>query len=105
MAADEQKICRWEITGASTYNLVAHMSLAFQFLMGLCSMSKNPRPAVIEMMERRVFLDASVLTETIDSSTLPASISDQTVLKGTLAMTISNNSGADEKDPGAWSAL
>src|SRR5271170_67944 len=64
-------------------------------------MSKNPRPAVIEAMERRLLFDVSVLTETIASSTLPASISDQTVLKGTLEMTISNNSGIDEKDPGS----
>jgi hypothetical protein len=63
-------------------------------------MRKNPKPVVIETMERRLFLDASAFTETINSSTLPASVSDQTVLKGTLVMTISNNSGAAEKDPG-----
>lgn len=64
-------------------------------------MSKNPRPALIETMERRLLFSASALTETIDSSTLPTSISDQTALKGTLEMTITNNSGADEKDSGA----
>jgi hypothetical protein len=62
-------------------------------------MLKNPRPAVIEAMERRLLFDVSALTETIDSSTMPASVSDQTVLKGTLEMTIGNESGAAEKDP------
>ena len=64
-------------------------------------MSKNPQPAVIEAMEQRLLFDVSALTETIDSSTLPTSVSDQSVLKGTLEVTISNNSGAAEKDPGS----
>jgi hypothetical protein len=64
-------------------------------------MSKNPQPALIESMERRLLFDATLLTEVIDSSTLPASVSDQSVLKGTLEMTVSNNSGIDEKDPGS----
>jgi hypothetical protein len=64
-------------------------------------MSKNPRSVVIEAMEQRLHFDASALTETIDSSTLPASTSDQTVLKGSLVMTISNNSSAAEKLPGS----
>ena len=64
-------------------------------------MSKNPQPAVIESMERRLLFDATLLTEVIDSSTLPTSVSDQSVLKGTLEMTVSNNSGIDEKDPGS----
>src|SRR5580700_4960897 len=72
------------------------------FLKGLSApMSKNPQPAVIESMERRLLFDATLLTEVIDSSTLPAAVSDQSVLKGTLEMTVSNNSGIDEKDPGS----
>ena len=64
-------------------------------------MSKNPRPAMIEAMEQRLLFAASALTETIDSSTLPTSISDQTALKGTLVMTVSNNSGAAVTDAGS----
>jgi hypothetical protein len=64
-------------------------------------MAKNPQSAVIESMERRLLFNATSLTEVIDSSTLPASVSDQSVLKGTLEMTVSNNSGIDEKDPGS----
>lgn len=64
-------------------------------------MSKNPQRAVIEAMEQRLLFAVSALTETIDSSTLPTSTSDKTVLKGALEMTVSNTSGADEKDPGS----
>jgi hypothetical protein len=64
-------------------------------------MLKNPKPAMIEAMEQRLLFAASALTESIDVSTLPTSISDQTVLKGTLAMTVSNTSGLDEKETGS----
>jgi hypothetical protein len=64
-------------------------------------MLKNPKKAVIEAMEQRTLFDVSALTETLDSSTLPTSISDRDVLKGTLVMTITNNSGSPEKDPGS----
>ncbi len=50
-------------------------------------------------MEQRRLLSVSALTETLVSSTLATSISNQNVLKGTLEMTITNNSGAVEKDP------
>lgn len=64
-------------------------------------MLKNPRPAVIEAVEKRLLFAASALTETINSSTLPTSISDQTILKGTVEMTVSNNSGAAVTDAGS----
>ena len=54
--------------------------------------TESHRPAVIEGLEQRVLLDASQLSETIVSSTLPASASDQAALKGTVSVQVSNNS-------------
>ncbi len=68
-------------------------------------MSKNPRPALIEAMEQRLLFAASALTETIASSTLPTSISDQNVLKGTVDITVSNSSGLAVKDTGSLVAV
>jgi len=58
------------------------------------NMSKNGQSVVMEAMEGRVFLDASQLTEVIDSSTLPAAISDHAVLRGVVSVTVSNHSGS-----------
>ena len=52
---------------------------------------------MIEGLERRVLFDASQLTETILSSTLPAAVSDQAVLKGTVSLQVENNSGVTQK--------
>jgi len=55
-------------------------------------------PVVIEQMEKRLFLDASQLTETIDASTLPTSVSDRVPLVGSMTMTVTNNSGANQTE-------
>lgn len=54
--------------------------------------------ACVESMERRLFLDASQLTVAIDSSTLPAAISDRAALTGRMSLTVSNNSGTTQKE-------
>jgi hypothetical protein len=64
-------------------------------------MSKKSKSVFVEAMEQRLHFDASALTETILSSTLPAAVSDQGVLHGTLSMNVANNSGFAEKDPGS----
>lgn len=64
-------------------------------------MTNKKRPAVIEGLEGRVFMDASQLTETILSSTLPAGVSDQATLKGTVTVQVANNSGATQKFKGS----
>ena len=61
-------------------------------------MVNTSRMVAIESMEKRTMFDASLLTETIISSTLPATISDQAVLKGVVTVNIANNSGVDEKE-------
>jgi hypothetical protein len=61
-------------------------------------MTKIRRPIVIESMERRVLLDATVLTDAVISSSLPASFSDQTVAHGKVMVTITNNSGVTQKE-------
>jgi hypothetical protein len=58
--------------------------------------TKNHRPALIESLEQRVLFDASQLTETILSSTLPAAVSDQATLKGTVSLQLGNNSGVTQ---------
>src|SRR5215472_14414054 len=59
-------------------------------------MSRKRIPVVVEQLEKRLFLDASQLTETIDASTLPASISDRAPLVGSMTMTVTNNSGVQQ---------
>jgi hypothetical protein len=69
---------------------------------GSSAMMSKSRPTVmVEAIEQRVLFDASALTETILSNTLPAAVSDQGVLHGTLSMSVANNSGFAEKDPGS----
>ena len=52
--------------------------------------------AVVEAVEGRVLFDASQLTATIVSSTLPASISDQGGAKGKVVVAVSNTSGVTQ---------
>src|SRR6185312_6451447 len=59
------------------------------------------RSALIETLEQRVLFDASQLTETIVGSTLPASVSDQATLKGTVSVQLTNSSGATQQFKGA----
>ena len=61
-------------------------------------MPTNRMPVVVEQMEKRLLLDASQLTETIDASTLPASISDRAPLVGSMTMTVTNNSGVNQTE-------
>jgi hypothetical protein len=56
-------------------------------------------------MERRLFLDASQLTVALDSSMLPAAVSDHATLTGKVAVTVSNNSGIVQKQRVVVSAL
>jgi hypothetical protein len=63
--------------------------------------TKNHRPALIEGLEQRVLFDASQLTETIINSTLPAAVSDQATLKGTVSLQLGNNSGVTQEFKGA----
>ncbi len=64
-------------------------------------MLSKSRPAMIEAMEQRLLFDGSQLTETILSSTLPATISDQSVLHGVVKLEVTNNSGVTQKFRGA----
>jgi hypothetical protein len=48
-------------------------------------------------MEPRFLFDGSELTETIVASTLPAAVSDQAVLRGTVSVEVANNSGETQK--------
>ena len=57
-------------------------------------------PAVIESVEARLLFDASQLSATIVSSTLPATISDQGGAKGTVVVAVTNASGATQTLPG-----
>jgi hypothetical protein len=50
----------------------------------------------MEAMERRLFLDASQLTVTMDAGTLPAEVSDHAALKGKMSITVSNQSGVNQ---------
>jgi hypothetical protein len=63
-------------------------------------MSMTNRPAVVmETMEQRMLFDASALTETIISKTLPASVSRGAPLTATVTIQISNDSGVTQSGP------
>jgi hypothetical protein len=68
-------------------------------------MTKQHRPALIEGLEQRVLFDASQLTETILTSTLPTAVSDQSTLKGAVSLQVSNNSGVAQKFKGKISII
>jgi hypothetical protein len=67
------------------------------FAWKITTMQKLPRRVTIETLERRTHLDASQLSESIVSSTLAASASDESPIKGTVMVDVANTADFAQK--------
>jgi hypothetical protein len=61
-------------------------------------MRANRSPVVVEAFEPRIFLSAAPLADAVISSTLPAAMSDATVVHARVSLRITDNSGTTRKE-------